>query len=102
MHEPALASAPRCPTGHRGAVGERGSSLRRLCAGRHVGGQGTAPQRGALSTAGRNTASGYSDVTAAAAGAVLRVILCPAEALRSLACGSAGCGWCATGRELLL
>jgi hypothetical protein len=63
-----------------GAVGERGSDVWRLRAGRHV-------------------ASGYPGFAAAAAGAVLRVILCPAGALRSLACGSAGCGWCAAGRE---
>src|SRR6266566_6524364 len=37
-----------------------------------------------------------------AAGAILRVILCPAGALRSVARGSAGCGWCATGGELLM
>ena len=47
------------PYGASGTVDERGISVRRFRAGRHFGGHaGTAPQRGPLSAAGRDLASG--------------------------------------------
>jgi hypothetical protein len=81
-----------------GAAGERGSGVGRLRAGRHVGAQGLPPARSVVRRR-PNSASWYSGLAAAATCTVLRVIFCPVGVLRCLACGSTGCGWCATGRE---
>jgi hypothetical protein len=86
------------PDGCRAAQSTDTAALRRLRAGR-----APRPKRDRCPPPGRDVASGVPGALprrpVSAAGTVSRVIFCPVDALKSLACGRAGSGWCATGGE---